>query len=88
HSLYAVSSSLCGACSFPFLSSSQGETALHIAAKYCRTEIARDLLDAGADVHTRDITGFTPLMSAAEAGDHETLAVLLKFEADVRHLKQ
>ena len=38
-----------------------GTTCLHDAAKYGRADIAKLLLDKGADVHVKDRAGFTPL---------------------------
>ena len=46
------------------------------ASKFGDLEIARQLLDAGADVSTADNKGRTPLRAAVENG-HETLARLL-----------
>jgi len=42
-----------------------GDTALHIAAAAYQTEIVRQLITAGADVHARNRHGAEPLHSAA-----------------------
>ena len=42
-----------------------GDTALHIAAAAYQTEIVRQLITAGADVHARNRRGAEPLHSAA-----------------------
>jgi hypothetical protein len=42
-----------------------GDTALHIAAAAYQTEIVRQLITAGADIHARNRRGALPLHSAA-----------------------
>lgn len=44
-----------------------GVTPLHLAARYAFSEIAADLLHAGADVHARDETGCCALVVACQA---------------------
>ena len=56
---------------------STGETALHLAARYGRTEMARILMDHGANVNARDNAGRTPL-HAAVAADAISVIMLLK----------
>ena len=46
------------------------------------TEIARLLLDAGADVNVRQPGGFTPLHAAAQVGNDELVELLLERGAD------
>jgi uncharacterized protein len=55
-----------------------GWTPLHLAAFFGRTDAARILLDAGADVHavSRNSLANTPLHAAA-AGKHSDVAMLL-----------
>lgn len=43
------------------------ETALHLAARYARSDAAKVLLDAGADPNQADINGRTPLHAAVAA---------------------
>jgi ankyrin repeat protein len=52
-------------------------TVLGEAALYGRLEVARLLLDAGADLDRADGDGFTPLMTAAGAGQVQALQLLL-----------
>src|SRR6266498_4678422 len=42
-----------------------GETALVIALKAGRTELAQQMIDSGADVNLAAVNGITPLMAAA-----------------------
>ncbi|XP_048745066.2 tyrosine-protein kinase HTK16-like [Ostrea edulis] len=55
-----------------------GTTALHDAAKYGKTAIAKKLIDKGADVHSKDRAGFTPLHRACSANYADVVAVLIK----------
>ena len=68
-------------------------TALHVAAAQGvnstaqHAEIARLLIEAGADVHARDVAGQTPLHQVAVNGSAEALGVaraLLEGGADVQ----
>lgn len=60
-----------------------GETALADVVIENYLEAARFLLDAGADINTRDMSGETPLMQAAGLGYQEMGALLLERSADV-----
>lgn len=62
-----------------------GNTALHLAASYGYPELAKILLDAGADPNvTQDgAAKFTPLMSAVSSGQIETVKLLLAAKANV-----
>jgi ankyrin repeat protein len=59
-----------------------GVTPLHSAAAGRHLEIARLLVDAGADVNARSGEGFTPLHSAAQNGQAELVRLLLNYGAD------
>ena len=59
-----------------------GETALIRASRNGRVEIARLLLDAGADANLRDIRRATALMYASSEGKVETVRLLLDVGAD------
>lgn len=60
-----------------------GETALADVVIENYLEAARFLLDAGADINTRDMSGETPLMQAAGLGYRAMVALLLERGADV-----
>jgi ankyrin repeat protein len=57
-------------------------TALHLAARRGNTEIARTLLDCGADINARDKTGDTPLQRARNCRKPEVAALLVLRGAD------
>ena len=61
----------------------QGQTALMWAAAESHTEIVRELVDHGADVHARTAGGFTALSIAAREDEPELATVLLDAGADV-----
>jgi ankyrin repeat protein len=56
-------------------------TPLHRAV--ARADIARILLDRGADVNAKDVAGHTPLHLAASGGYSDTVRILLDRGADV-----
>ena len=55
---------------------------LHSAVAGKSVEIARELLEHGADVHARQEGGYTPLHGAAVDGDEEAIRLLLGHGAD------
>lgn len=59
-----------------------GNTPLGVAAAYGRTDTARLLLDAGADVNATNEWGATALLLAVRSGNFETAALLLRRGAD------
>jgi len=62
-----------------------GLSALHLAAQHGFVEIAKHLVDSGADVEaTTRIEGFTPLHLAAGAADLEMVEFLLFVRANPR----
>ncbi len=62
-----------------------GETPLARAALFVRMEIAELLLENGADVNARNVTGMTPLHWAVYLGfqDDDVIELLLEAGADV-----
>lgn len=58
-----------------------GETSLHLAARYARSDAAKKLLDVGADANFPDNTGRTPLHSAVAADALGVFHVLLRNRA-------
>jgi len=62
---------------------SSGETALADVVIKNYLEAARFLLDAAADINTRDLSGETPLIQAAGLGYREMVALLLGRGAEV-----
>lgn len=60
-----------------------GKTPLMNAASIGHTEVAKKLIEHGADVNAKDDTGATPLMLAAAFGHKETAELLLDKGADV-----
>ena len=61
------------------------QTALMWALSEGHLDVARLLIDAGADVHGSTTGGFTPLMFAVRRGDLDAVTVLLDAGADVNH---
>jgi len=60
-----------------------GETALVVALKRDRADIARTLIEAGADVNQPALNGVTPLMAAAFGGHVEIASMLIERGAHV-----
>ncbi len=63
--------------------SGSGETALADVVIENYLEAARFLLDAGADINTRDMSGETPLIQAAGLGYQEMVTLLVGRGAEV-----
>lgn len=61
-----------------------GETALHLAARYARSDAAKRLLESSADANVQDNMGRTPLHSAvaADAQGVFQVAALAKSEKE------
>ncbi len=75
----------------PFNSDESGATPLHLAVRFDQPEVAKILLDHGADVNARSQSGMTPLMEATSKSrrprfDEEMVKSLVtrgaKFEAE------
>jgi uncharacterized protein len=58
-----------------------GETALHMAAKWGDAEAVQVLVASGADINKRGEEGFTPLHYAAEQGHLDTVRCLISLGA-------
>jgi ankyrin repeat protein len=63
-----------------------GATALHIACRQKNFEIAKFLVENGANVNSTDNEGWTPLMRAALAGDKNIVFLLLDKGAEAKNL--
>lgn len=59
-----------------------GETALHLAARYARSDAAKRLLEASADANIQDNMGRTPL-HAAVAADAQGVFQVSSFTPDL-----
>ncbi|XP_006818662.1 uncharacterized protein LOC100378173 [Saccoglossus kowalevskii] len=55
-----------------------GETSLHLAARYSRSDAAKTLLMSGADANAKDLTGRTPLHAAVAADAMGVFQILLR----------
>ena len=62
---------------------SEGNTALHVAARYGSPEIAQALLAKGASINEKDKNGMTPLMIAVQTSRLGMVEVLLNSGADL-----
>lgn len=61
-----------------------GETALHLAARYSRSDAAKRLLEASADANIQDNMGRTPLHAAVSADAQGVFQVIDPFAAGLR----
>jgi ankyrin repeat protein len=59
-----------------------GQTALMWAIAEKHSDIAKRLVDRGADIHARSTGGYTPLLFAARVGDLESAKMLVASGAD------
>lgn len=60
-----------------------GETALHLAARYARSDAAKRLLEASADANIQDNMGRTPLHAAVASDAQGVFQVCVHFWIDV-----
>uniref|UniRef100_A0A8C5FCE1 Neurogenic locus notch homolog protein 1 n=1 Tax=Gadus morhua TaxID=8049 RepID=A0A8C5FCE1_GADMO len=58
-----------------------GETALHLAARYARSDAAKRLLDSSADANVQDNMGRTPLHAAVAADAQGVFQILIRNRA-------
>ncbi|NWJ10994.1 NOTC1 protein, partial [Crypturellus undulatus] len=58
-----------------------GETALHLAARYSRSDAAKRLLEASADANIQDNMGRTPLHAAVSADAQGVFQILIRNRA-------
>jgi len=57
----------------------EGTTPLHLASKYGRSDVARLLIEHGAEVDVKDSRGRTPLQLASAEGRDEVVDLLLEY---------
>jgi ankyrin repeat protein len=60
----------------------KGRSALHLAVQFHRHETVRALVQFGADVDWRDVSGICPLTVAAFSGDLKMCELLLSLKAN------
>ena len=65
-------------------SRAQQSTALHMAARRGNTEVAKALVECGADIHARDKAGDTPLQRAKNCRKTDVASLLVSRGADTR----
>ena len=58
-------------------------TALFLAADQNHPDVAKVLIDAGADIEATDEEGYSPMLMASQDGSLETMKMLVKAGADV-----
>jgi ankyrin repeat protein len=58
-----------------------GDTPLHIASRWSMFYIVKLLLDKGADVNKKDLSGHSPLYYAAKTDDDDIVRLLLSYGA-------
>lgn len=63
-----------------------GATALHLACREGNFEIAKTLIDSGANINATDNEGWTPLMRASLAGQAQIVEFLLARDAQANFL--
>ena len=65
-------------------------TALHLACQFPKSQVAvqmaKCLIDHGADVNQRDYAERTPLVMSCESGHLELVEILLSLGADINHI--
>ncbi|XP_045898515.1 ankyrin repeat and SOCS box protein 2-like, partial [Micropterus dolomieu] len=61
----------------------QGGSALHEACRHGQVDICRVLLEAGANIHSKNIYGIQPLFTAAQHGLCDILQLLAEKGADI-----
>eukprot|EP01130_Rhizamoeba_saxonica_P004174 TRINITY_DN1715_c0_g1_i4.p1 TRINITY_DN1715_c0_g1~~TRINITY_DN1715_c0_g1_i4.p1 ORF type:complete len:206 (-),score=43.58 TRINITY_DN1715_c0_g1_i4:11-628(-) len=59
-----------------------GNSPLHYAARYRRPEACTLLLNYGADINKKNLSGIVPLLWAIESGDVNTVSVFLEYQCD------
>ena len=63
---------------------SKNFTALHLAVQKKHADVVQVLIDAGADIETKDAEGHSPLHLASDLGELTTVTMLVEAGADVR----
>ncbi|OCK78275.1 ankyrin repeat protein, partial [Lepidopterella palustris CBS 459.81] len=68
--------------------STNGFTAIHVAASNGKDDVLRVLLDAGMDINARTSNGNSPLDSAINGGHLSTVMLLVESGANINHLNE